>query len=134
MITAELIKAEERDNFWKLEVEYTDGSNISIDSFKFSGNAQSLKRHVMGKVQVKETVQSFDFKTLLNKPIDITPDPVIPPTAEEIAKAEWFTKLAKMEKFQRLVRAQVMIGNESAITDLAAELIAEFNNSWFGDL
>ncbi len=138
-ITVELIKAEERESFWKLGVEYvdTDTGKASRDYFKFNGDDKSLKRYVINNLKVKEEVKSFDFETLLGTPIDITPDPVIPPTPptdEEIAKSAWFDKLIKMERYQRLVNAKVMTGAETVISDLAAELIADFENSYFGSL
>jgi len=141
MITAELKLAEEHNTYWKMKVEYIDDGEISEDTFRFRGTtAASLKKYVQANVAQYEEIKTFDFTTLLNTIIDVTPDPVIPPTpptAEEIAKAQWFKDWAQLKEVNLLLDQAPAIATASRI-QFRDNLQSDVENNWLdgylGDL
>jgi len=140
-ITAELKLAEEHNTYWKMKVEYNDDGEISEDTFRFKGTTPaSLKKHVQDNVSQYEEIKTFDFSTLVGTIIDVTPDVVIPPTpptAEEIAKDEWFKDWAQLKEVNLLLNQAPAIATASRIQfrdDLQADVEANWLDSYLGDL
>jgi len=137
-ITAELKLAEEHNTYWKMKVEYIDDGEISEDTFRFRGTtAASLKKHVQANVKQYEQIKTFDFTTLVGTIIDVTPDVVIPPTAAEIAKAEWFKDWAQLKEINLLLNQAPAISTASRIQfrdSLQADVEADWLDSYLGGL
>jgi hypothetical protein len=140
-ITAKLLKAEEKSTYWKMKVEYDDDGEIVEDTFRFQGSTpQSLKQYVSSKVDRHEEVKSFDFSTLIGTVIDVTPDPVTPPeppTAEEIAKAQWFADYDKLRRVQLLLEAAPALATAGRIQyrdGLQSDVESNWLDSYLGDL
>ena len=126
-IIATLIKAEEHKTYWKMEVEYNDDGEIAVETFRFSGNTtQSLINYVSSKVAQYEDIKAFDFTALIGASVDITPDPVVPPTQDELDEAQWFEDWNSYKQMKQVVDA----GLEADTHPSYVAIIEAINTGW----
>ncbi len=134
-ITVELLEEAKGNSGARLVVEFNDDGERGIKKYRdYKGSPSEFIELVRSQVAKREEAKLYDFSSHVGKLIDITPDPVIPPTDEEIAKAQWFSDDRKMKKFEYLVKRGIMAANDPLIAPLATKLVDNWLNSYFGDL
>ena len=94
---AELLSAEDRQTHWKIVVRFSDSDtgDTKKQGYRFNGTTnKQLAAFVRGKAaEFERTDTTSDFSTLIGQSIDVTPptpDPITPPTNEELAERAWF--------------------------------------------
>lgn len=135
--TAKLLKAEKSDSGWKIEVEFTDGSDISVRKFRFSGSTdEQLIGFIRNQAASLDTIKNSDFSIHVGKEIDLTETIETPaePTVEEIAKSEWFDDWRKLDSFKHLANNGLIEQTDIRIINLQTSLIAGWLNSYLGDI
>ena len=136
--TATLLNAEDRDTHWKIVVEFTDGTDTKKEGYRFTGTtAKQLKDFVRGKAAAFERNDiALDLVPLVGQSIDVTPptpDPITPPTNEEIAEAAWFADWRKLNQLRQLLTAVPALADPAAnalVASLEASLEAGWLNSY----
>ena len=138
MWTATLLNAEDRDTHWKIVVEFTDGTDTKKEGYRFTGTtAKQLKDFVRGKAAAFERNDiALDLVPLIGQSIDVTPptpDPITPPTNEEIAEAAWFDDWRKLNQLREVLTAVPALADPAAnalVASLEASLEAGWINSY----
>jgi hypothetical protein len=139
--TAKLLDAVKHDTDWKITVEFTDGADVKVSSFRFSGSTtEQLKGFIRREVLSREIVKTVDFSQYIGQVLDLTPvippppDPPPPLTAEEIAKKAWFSDWRKLGRLLELADRGLIDSADIRITDLQASLTADWLNVYLGDI
>jgi len=135
--TAKLLNAVKRDSGWKLTIEFTDGADVRTESFRFTGTTnRQLKSFIRSEAEKLAVIKTSDFSAHIGKELDLTPDPVVvtPPTAEKIAKADWFKDLHKLDRLIHLANNGLIQSDDSRITSLQTSLKSDWLNSYLGDI
>ena len=138
MWTVTLLNAEDRDTHWKIVVEFTDGTDTKKEGYRFTGTtAKQLKDFVRGKAAAFERNDiALDLVPLIGQSVDVTPptpDPITPPTNEEIAEAAWFADWRKLNQLRQLLTAVPALAGPTAnalVASLEASLEAGWLNSY----
>ena len=143
MWTATLLKAEDRDTHWKIVVEFTNGTDIKKEGYRFTGTtAKQLKDFVRGKAAAFERNDiALDLVPLVGQSIDVTPppapEPPTPPTQAELdaiaAEAAWFADWRKLNQLRQLLTAVPALADPAAnalVASLEASLAAGWLNSY----
>ena len=138
MWTATLLNAEDRDTHWKIVVEFTNGTDTKKEGYRFTGTtAKQLKDFVRGKAAAFERNDiALDLAPLVGQSIDVTPptpDPITPPTNEELAEAAWFADWRKLNQLRQLLTAVPALADPAAnalVASLEASLEAGWLNSY----
>lgn len=60
----------------------------------------------------------------------VTPDVPVEPTPAELARTQWETDFAKLEKVKRLIDCGVLTGNETQIVTLRNKVKADFKPAY----
>ena len=136
--TATLLNAEDRDTHWKIVVEFTNGTDTKKEGYRFTGTtAKQLKDFVRGKAAAFERNDvAIDLLPLIGQSVDVTPptpDPITPPTNEEIAEAAWFDDWRKLNQLRQLLTAVPALADPAAnalVASLEASLEAGWLNSY----
>ena len=137
---AELLAAEDRQTHWKIVVRFSDSDtgDTKKQGYRFNGTTnQQLAAFVRGKAaEFERTDTAPDFSTLIGQSIDVTPptpDPITPPTNEEIAEAAWFDDWRKLNQLRQLLTAVPALADPAAnalVASLEASLEAGWLNSY----
>ena len=135
--TATLLQAQDRDSYWKIAVEFTDGVRTIERAYQFTGaTAAELKAFVRAQAQGLEKTDPVDLVPFVGLSIDVTPPIIIPPdppTQAEIDKAAWVADWRKLNQLLRLtasVPALETVQATTLIANLRASLEADWNNSY----
>ena len=136
--TATLLNAVDRDTHWKIVVEFTDGTDTKKEGYRFTGTtAKQLKDFVRGKAAAFERNDaSLDLLPLIGQSVDVTPptpDPITPPTNEQIAERAWFDDWRKLNQLRQLLTAVPALADPAAnalVASLEASLEAGWLNSY----
>lgn len=146
--TAELKNVEDRGSSHKITVEYTDGTDVRQESFRFNGKTKkdlinAVRAKAAKRDEVKTVIETVDFSQYIGQILDLTPpptpDPVIPPepTAEEIAKSVWFADwrtLNRMLTVTTAIPALTTTQANTAIANLRASLETDWLNIYLEDI
>ncbi len=135
MWIATLLRAEKMHGRLVLEVAYSDdGAEPIIERDNLVGaTRKSVRDHVRRQVAKFEALKNENIDLPIGQTIDIDPDVVIPPTpptAEEIARRDWFLRWNRMQRFVRLVDAGLLQADDTRITNLRTSLQADWDNSY----
>ena len=138
--TAELLSAEDRQTHWKIVVRFSDSDtgDTKKQGYRFNGTTnQQLAAFVRGKAaEFERTDNTSDFSTLIGQSIDVTPptpDPITPPTNEQIAERAWFDDWRKLNQLRQLLTAVPALADPAAnalVASLEASLEAGWLNSY----
>lgn len=135
---AKLIRAEKGQGFVTLDVEVSDGTTIYQRRYN-TGQAtlDQIKQLVRADVAKMKAVESSVIPIASGTMIDLTeppPAPPVVPTAEEVERREWFTKLAQLEKLLRLVNDGLLPSTDTRISALQGILTAGWKNNYMAGL
>lgn len=142
-ITATLTNFEQVRGVWRVSILYTDTVSTETIERSYRFNAITKKQLVDLAKREAFTLESNDTTDVdvpIGTTIDVTPDPVIPPTdptPEEIAKEAWFDDYRQLKQVLEVTRNVPDLLNAQAttlITNLRASLTAGWDNSYLGDL
>ena len=134
MISQAILVAKERqdDGRWRLVVVFIDESaGTKAEKDFFATSILDFRRQVLRYVH---TVADSDevAKVLQLAPIDITPDPVIPPTQEELDKQAFFVLVEKRRRAQTLIDVHAIQPDNKTVADLESALQASFKPEYIG--
>lgn len=140
--TATLVDAEDRETHWFVEIDFTDGVRTKRKGFPFTGALpKDLAAFVRQKaLEFERTDTATDFTTLIGQSIDVTPPVVVPPadpTAEDIAKAAWFTDYRQLQSLLTVTEAVPALATTQSINliaSLRASLETDWLNAYLGDI
>ena len=90
------------------------------------------------KVAVKEDAERLEAAeavTTTTGTIDLTGVVTkVEPSADEVAKQEWFRNWNRLQQVQILISHGVLTGNEKPVTDLRAKVAADFRAVYINDM
>jgi len=141
-ITATLIKAVRRDGNYKLEVDYSDGTDTVRKTHNncTAKTDKDLVRFIRAQARNLTDFKDSDFSMHVGKTINIdpepTPDPVIPPTptADELAKISWFEDWRTYTQMKLVVEASIVATDDSRFIAQKEKIKAGWLDSYLGDL
>ena len=133
--TATLIDAKDRDNHWKIVVEFTDGVKTIERAYRYTGTTTAaLKAFVRGQALQLEQTDPVDISGFIGQSIDVTPPPPPdPPTQAEIDRAAWFTDYRQLNQLLRVTESVPALATAQATTliaNLRTSLEADWLNSY----
>jgi len=135
-IIATLMKAEEYKTHWKMEVEYNDEGDVTVETFRFNGTTVAkLIDYVKAKATQQEDIKSFDFSTIVGSSVDLTPDEVIPLTQAEIDENTWFADWNQYQKTINVLEKLPLLATAGRIAfrdGLQVSLEATWKDSYLG--
>ncbi len=145
MITATLKHFERVRDQWRITILYTD-TEVAANSFEKSYRRNSITKTKL-KALARAEAAAIDVNdetditsNMVGATIDVTPDPVVepdPPTAEEVARSEWFADYRKLQSMLQVVAdvpALDSTQSQTAITNLRTSLTNDWLNSYLGDI
>ncbi len=139
--TAELISAQDRDDYWKIVIEFSDGSRSVRRGYRTTATSlDALKAFVRNEALKFDKTDPVDFTPYIGGSIDVTPPVVVPPTPptqEEVDKAAWFDDYQKLNQLLELTTAVPALATAQATTliaNLRASLEADWDNSYLGSI
>lgn len=128
MYTATIKNKEFTSGILKVTVDFTDGITTLTETC-IPQDFNGLKFWVKSRLATLNSGQEIDSAFAVNDIIDVT-DPVVTPpapTAEEIARAEWFANYHKWLKVKTtLIDSGVLTGNETKAVALLNKVKAGF--------
>ena len=135
--TATLLSAVDRDSFWKIVVEYTDGVRTVERAYQFNGaTANELRAFVRAQALTLEKIDPVDLNPFVGQSVDVTP-PVItppdPPTQAEIDRDAWFVDYQQLNRLLEVttkVPALLTAQTQTLIDNLRTSLEAGWINSY----
>ena len=137
-ITATFEGFQKRPDGLKIQVNYDDGEDSGLKVSHFKGSSdKELVNHIRSEANHLEKRKAYDPSNHVGKTIDITPEPppeVIPPTAEEIAKAAFMADWRLYLQMKKAVDAELEPADLKAYTDQVAKIKAGWLQSYLGDL
>lgn len=128
MYTAKITNKEMVDNRLQVTVEFSDGTHTLSETIS-PQDKDGFKHWVGARLASLETSKELQEEDNLNKEV-VVEDPVVPPTADELATREWFRNFGKMQEVGKLVDLGVFTGNEVAITTLRNKLKNDFKPAY----
>ena len=139
--TATLLQADDRDDFWKIVVEYTDGVRTARRAHQFTGTTtKELKAFIRAQALRLEKTDPVDLTPFVGKLIDVTHPVVVPPdppTQAELDKAAWFADWRELNQLIEVTTTLPGLATAQAntlIANLKASLEAGWQNSYRGDI
>jgi len=98
-------------------VDFTDGTRTVTESCVPSDKA-GFEFWVKSRLATFNAGEDINTVFQVGAPIVITePTPVLP-TAEEVARNEWFNDYRKLQQIQKLIELSVLTGNETQVVNL----------------
>jgi hypothetical protein len=134
--TATLTGLDKRDDKWVIDVLYTDtvsSKTLSRTYYRERITKKQLRDLVRSEVTRYTEIETTDIDIPINTTIDVTPDPVTPPTAAQIAEQAWFADWTKLQQILAVTSAVPALATaqvNTQISNLRASLAAGWLNSY----
>lgn len=128
MYTAKIVNKEYSGAALKISVEFSDGVTTLTESCIPQDEA-GFKYWVKSRLATFNNGKTIDSTVAINDVVDVSEPVVTPPTptAEEIARDEWFKNYIKWVKIKStLIDTGVLTGNETKLVQLKAKVTSDF--------
>ncbi len=131
--TATLLQAEDRDDYWKIIVEYTDSVRTVKRAHQFTGaTTAELKAFIRAQALKLEKTDPVDLTPFVGQSIDVTPPVVVPPdppTQDEIDEAAWLADWRTLQQYNLVLATIPALATQPRL-DAAAALEASLETGW----
>ena len=135
--TATLDKLARENGKWSVNITYSDGTESYSKGYTF----ERITKRQLRDLARSEAARLLDTTTTdidiaVGATIDVTPDPVVPPTPPtqaEIDRAAWFVYYQQLTSLQRLtanIPALLTPQAQTLIDNLLISLEADWDNSY----
>jgi hypothetical protein len=134
--TATLTRLQKIDDKWIFDVLYADtvsSKTLTRTYYRERITKKQLRDLVRGEVTRFAEIETTDIDIPVGTTIDVTPDPVTPPTAAQIAEAAWFVDFKKLQQMLAVTSAVPALATaqtNTAIANLRASLAVGWKNSY----
>jgi hypothetical protein len=136
--TAKLVDAKDRNSFWKILVEFSDGKTRVQKAYQFTGTtAQELAAFVRSQARRFNQTDPVDLTSFIGQSIDVTPPVPTDPTPEELARQTWFADFRELQRIivvTEAVPALLTAQAQSRIDTLRSSLETGWLDSYLGDV
>jgi len=141
--TAKLTQFEKIDGTYRISIEYTD--SVSGETFyrqyrQPSVTKKGLRNLARREAETLAANETNDVDIPIGTTIDVTPDPVVPPTPPtqaEIDKTAWFDDWEQLQRIMAVFEAVPALATPARQTladGLRTSLQAGWKNSYLGDV
>ena len=133
MYTAKIINKIQNPTtrIWTVDVEFSNGADTFIEAVK-PQDKQGFEYWVKDRLNSLNGLAELIAEDNLNKEVVIPTSPE--PTADEIAKMEWFRDFGRLERVQRLIDLGVLMGTETPVTNLRTRVRTNFKAAYLTDM
>ena len=135
-----LMEPERTSRGWHVAIRFTDTdtgkTRVKHEYLRGNPGNADAKRLAVAAVQQRAETESHSITIPVGTTMDVTPDPVVPPTPptqDEIDEAAWFADWRTLNKMQQLfavLPATSTVPRQNAMLALVASLEAGFKNSY----
>ena len=138
-----LMEPERTSKGWHVAIRFTDTdtgkTRVKHEYLRGKPTNKDAKRLAVAAVQQRVETESHSITIPVGTTIDVTPDPVMPPTPptpptqDEIDEAAWFADWRTLNQMQQLfavLPATSTTPRQNAMLALVASLEAGFKNSY----
>jgi len=135
-----LMEPERTSRGWHVAIRFTDTdtgkTRVKHEYLRGNPDNADAKRLAVAAVQQRTETESHSITIPVGTTMDVTPDPVVPPTPptqDEIDEAAWFADWRTLNKMQQLfavLPATSTVPRQNAMLALVASLEAGFKNSY----
>lgn len=130
--TASLKQIEKQNGQLHLVVAFNNGTDTVNQDF-YIGSITSLKQLCNSTINQLDTLYTFANNTTPG-PIDLTPDPVTPPTQAQLDEIQFFQDYARWQKVNGAINMGILTGQETAVVNLKNKVISEFKPAYLADM
>jgi hypothetical protein len=100
----------------RVTVEFSNGTKTLTETV-IPQDETGFRHWVKSRLTSLNSIEEIDTKYAVEQPVDVT-ETVVQPTAEELARIEWFGDYRKLEQVQKLIDLAVLTGNETPVVNL----------------
>ena len=108
----------------RVTVEFSNGTKTLTETV-IPQDETGFRHWVKSRLTSLNSIEEIDTKYAVEQPVDVT-ETVVQPTAEELARIEWFGDYRKLEQVQKLIELSVLTGNETQVVNLRNKVKNDF--------
>lgn len=140
MYTAKILRRTADKQLKKLYVDiayHLDGGvtpeATETKEFGIEASLTDIARHAKAQIARLEKADA-NIAAIVEGDIDLTLAVDVVPTADEIAKQEWFRDFGRLERVQQLIDLGVLTGTETPVVNLRNKVKADFKATYVADM
>lgn len=103
-----------------VDVSFTDGTSTVVERC-YPQDLAGFKYWVNGRLSAMNVSTDIDAKYAVGGQVVVN-DPVVTPTAAEIAQAEWFNDFRRLQQVQKLVDLGIILNTNARLVALRDKL------------
>ncbi len=117
----------------KVAVDFSNGDKTVTESC-IPQDKDGFTHWVKSRLATFNGGEQIDAEFAVNDLVETTTPTPVEPTAEEIARSEWFMNYHKLQQVQKLIDLAVLTGNETPVVDLRNKVKSTFQVMYFDNL
>lgn len=116
-------------------VEFTDGARVFQENFALQNplDAQAVRRSVEQRLVQLVKLDALNAAITVGQNITPVPAPP-PPTQAQIDRDAWFVDYQKLQSLLRLVATGLLAATDAQVTNLQADLVLRWKNSYLSSI